>query len=417
MPFLAIEYPITRQIHWRYITALSYVGAFVVVVFLTILNVALVGYDTITVFESDYDAIQDLWFHRFLPYGRPKPGTLCDPYLLSIGDHFKVQGKEMDWTTLSITAKESNSKLAYTGTLVSSACDVTRIAANISDYISPEDIYIILECWNLDGVYMNASAPLLSKIQTEIVVRRLRDSMYRWLTTYPVRERLGDGATRRWSDSDVIMVFSLNPDHLGDGALWNVFQTIYAIVRVNLANDSPNNFLLHPGALPTILLEIIPQSGMVESPKSGIYDALTSSPYGLQSSEMLRSILNSSGGEIEAAYLCKQQHLKSPGNLVISVLVAVLSMFSTIWAAYMWILSTLAKRPPKANTCIAHGDAPYHSVDSLQTTFAESSSREENARWIEFMQMGYDLNKRRYERRPSFVADEIVLTSLPHARH
>ncbi|KAF9527682.1 hypothetical protein CPB83DRAFT_907491 [Crepidotus variabilis] len=482
MTFLAIEYPITRQIHWRYLTALSYVGALIVVVFLTTLNVALVGYETVNVFQSDFYATQDFWFYHFLPYGKPKPGTLCEPHFLIIGDHFKVRGSDVDWTILSITANGSNSGLPYTGSTLSSACDITRIGVSSNNGDKSTEVFVILECWDFNGVSMNASASLLSQATTssDTLGRLLRDvqpstgdnnlfmrsicnqtlidfglsglpTIQSYSFTAVFRTPCLATATPVACGEEVPKLnASINMEmgnhfvkqderpldpYIPDGhdldtywpdqrIIWNLFQTIYALARANLANDSPNNFLLHLNALSMVLFKNISQTGTTGSFHSELFSFINTTLLGHMVNQFGESLFNVSGeslrntsrGKIEAAYLCKRQHLKSLGNLVISVLVAVLSMFSTIWATYMWILSTLAKRSRGANTCIAHVDPSYHSVDSLETAVVASSSREEKAWWIEFMQLGHHLNKPRYERRPLFVADEIVLTSLPHAR-
>ncbi|KAF9527684.1 hypothetical protein CPB83DRAFT_907492 [Crepidotus variabilis] len=300
MNFLAIEYPITRTIHWKRVTVLSYVGAFVLIIFLTILNVALVGYETINVFQNNYNATQELWFHGFLPYGKPKLGTLCDPYLLTIGDHFRVQGSELDWTISSIKANGQNSGLAYTATSVSSAYDVTQIIVNARfepgrfTYHSPsEEILVILECNNLDGISLNASTQLLEKT-------------------------------------------------------------------------------LHLKALSTILTPM----NFTDS-KSSLYELLNHS--WVVSGFDSKTLMSIPGGKIEATYFCKHQHLKESGSLFVSALLAVLSMFYTIWAVYMWIISTLAKRSLGANTCLTHGGALYQSVD-LETAVVAWDSREEEAK-------------------------------------
>ena len=64
-------------------------------------------------------------------------------------------------------------------------------------------------------------------------------------------------------------------------------------------------------------------------------------------SQFLPEVVAPGPAAIQVVYLCHVQSRKSPGSLIISVLVAVLSMFSSGWAIYLLVIGTFAKRHPE----------------------------------------------------------------------
>ena len=127
-------------------------------------------------------------------------------------------------------------------------------------------------------------------------------------------------------------------------ALYNLIQAVYASVRIDLGNPSLNNFILHPAAMKNTIASnfpITPANGEAFS-YSSLYTDL-SSPF-------LPSVTLSGPAVIQVVYPCQFQQPKSPGALVISVLVATLSMFSSGWAVFMLVATTLAKRQNPAGS-------------------------------------------------------------------
>ena len=122
-------------------------------------------------------------------------------------------------------------------------------------------------------------------------------------------------------------------------AVYNVLQTVYAMVRIDLGNPSWNNFILNPAALNNTIHPIIPitPANGKNSSNSNLYSKLTSPSWHLP--------VNLSGpATIQLLYPCQFQQRKAFGSLVIAVLVATLSMFSSGWAIYMLLATTIAKR-------------------------------------------------------------------------
>ena len=67
---------------------------------------ALTGYEyeTITVFQSDFNATpgQTSWFDQLLPFHEPKPGALCAGHVFNIEDPFTTNYSFFNWNVDSI---------------------------------------------------------------------------------------------------------------------------------------------------------------------------------------------------------------------------------------------------------------------------------------------------------------------------
>ena len=126
-------------------------------------------------------------------------------------------------------------------------------------------------------------------------------------------------------------------------AIYNILQTVYAAVRIDLGNPSLNNFILNPAALNNTIyptFPITPANGEAFS-NSDLYSILSSPSPWLQQNLPVKL---SGPATIQVVYLCQTQIRKTAGALFISVLVATLSMFSTGWGVYMSLATTIAKR-------------------------------------------------------------------------
>jgi hypothetical protein len=89
--------------------------------------VALTGYETVTVFQSDFNATQSFWYNKYMPFRVSTPGTLCDPHVFNVGDPFTTNYTFFEWTIDSITrANAGNSGISYKGDTLN-GCDVSSI--------------------------------------------------------------------------------------------------------------------------------------------------------------------------------------------------------------------------------------------------------------------------------------------------
>ncbi|KAJ7880022.1 hypothetical protein B0H14DRAFT_1585109 [Mycena olivaceomarginata] len=85
-----LDYAVTRNFPGRVFAPAAILGAIIVLAFLATINAALAGYETVTAFDSDFNVTQTHWFNQFTPSLVSKPGSLCDPRLLTLWDTFNT---------------------------------------------------------------------------------------------------------------------------------------------------------------------------------------------------------------------------------------------------------------------------------------------------------------------------------------
>ena len=117
---------------------------------------ALTGYETITVFESDFNVTKTSWSDRFLPFHKPKPGTLCAGHVFNVGDPFMTNYSFFQWNVDSIIRPNA----AQSGVLYSGApltfCDVTTVYMDGSLLSWSVDFTVISSC--VDSNLFNTTA-------------------------------------------------------------------------------------------------------------------------------------------------------------------------------------------------------------------------------------------------------------------
>ncbi|KAG8982300.1 hypothetical protein FRB94_009303 [Tulasnella sp. JGI-2019a] len=116
-------------------------------------------------------------------------------------------------------------------------------------------------------------------------------------------------------------------------------QLMLAATRFDIGNILPNNFLVYPD----VLNATVPEDAFI-----------------CQDLIQLGSTLSSLGDEsrpaaIASQYLCHFPQRKPLGSAIISVLVATLSMFGTVWAVFLFTATFYEqKRHPQGNLCDCH---------------------------------------------------------------
>ncbi|KAJ3520107.1 hypothetical protein NMY22_g12892 [Coprinellus aureogranulatus] len=116
-PLPRIEYPLTKEFPSVIFTRAAYGAIFLSLIILTLVNVAIVGYETTVELSSNFNDTQSFWFHAFSR--RPKPGTLCDPRVLNIGDSLATNASIYEWKIIAITRPSAGkSSIAYHGTVL-----------------------------------------------------------------------------------------------------------------------------------------------------------------------------------------------------------------------------------------------------------------------------------------------------------
>jgi hypothetical protein len=124
----------------------------------------------------------------------------------------------------------------------------------------------------------------------------------------------------------------------------NLLQTVYAIIRVELGNPSPNNFILHPNITDSIIVSKFPATPLNQDGDalvSGLYQEWTNPD---PETKKYLPVTVSGPANIQVVYPCRFQQQKTPSQLFISVLVATLATFSTGWAVFMVLAVYFAKR-------------------------------------------------------------------------
>ncbi|KAH8813817.1 hypothetical protein DL96DRAFT_1716117 [Flagelloscypha sp. PMI_526] len=150
---IKVNYPITRPFPSRLFAIVTYIVAFLLLVLLVVVNAALAGYETVTVFADSYNATRPLWFHKFLLTQAPKPGTLCDSKLFNVGDTLSTNYSIFQWQIEYIYhANAGSSSLAYKGTPLD-GCDVTSIYLDADLHSWNVDVTSVMTCKPADGSY------------------------------------------------------------------------------------------------------------------------------------------------------------------------------------------------------------------------------------------------------------------------
>jgi hypothetical protein len=406
----------------------------------------LAGYETVTHFDSDFNVTQKLWYHRFIPsMAQSKPGTLCDPRLLGLGDTLTTNYTMFQYSMAAIdTPNAGDSGFAYHGWTLEN-CDITSLWVNadantfIIDYTAlvtcKADAFQILggndfeitarADWSesvLAGKYTSllgaqkasknsqtgagARGSVLKSVMevsgSEFADRALIMSILSNRTTpliisfqadFPwcpaslgpdtpcatqvppinitaMFESYSNGSFAQYTAS----LPSIPGNHplLNDdtaGIISNTVQTVYATVRLDLGNRSPNNFLLNTSRIADAIIQTFPQTypgiqNLSLPTESDLYSILINDGNSVDSPfDNVTGLLPLSApgpAVLDGVYLCHFQHAKSPGSAFIAVLVATLSMFSSGWAVFLGLAATVVKRREPV------GEHPY-SLNAVQS--------------------------------------------------
>ncbi|KAF8889656.1 hypothetical protein BD779DRAFT_1671769 [Infundibulicybe gibba] len=142
----SLEYPLTRPFPGKWFAILSYIGAAVAVGILISINVALTGYEVVTVFRADYNFTQPHWYDKWLPSSALKKGGLCDSHVFNIGDAFTTNYTLFQWSVETIVrANAGDSGIAYAGSTLED-CDIAALYLNGDIRTWTLDVTAVVEC-------------------------------------------------------------------------------------------------------------------------------------------------------------------------------------------------------------------------------------------------------------------------------
>ena len=127
----------------------------------------------------------------------------------------------------------------------------------------------------------------------------------------------------------------------------NMLHLALAAIRVDLGNASPNNFLTNPEVLNRTLTAVFPQTASTSRMPSKLYKFLHEQSL-LVSSHSGPSVFDPfhipGPSVVEAVYVCKGLKRKDSLNLIVSVFVATVSMFTPAWTVFIAISCWLLNR-------------------------------------------------------------------------
>ncbi|KAF9532598.1 hypothetical protein CPB83DRAFT_847043 [Crepidotus variabilis] len=423
-----IEYPITRSLGGhKWLGLISYIGAFIAIIMLTMVNVTLVGYETVNLFADNFNITQSLWYDTFMPFRKAKSGTLCESRVLNIGDRFTTNYTAFEWVIQSVDLAGIPdgilSGVPYSGNLLNH-CDVTMIYMNgdmarysiqFSVVVTCKDDYSEVTAatsftmsslpgimGDMFGAVAQSNTKKFDNLRPLVLSSLLNDAAVDLGLRVEVALAISNGTTpialstlssvdnfcpASLSSSDCgkqrpsisfIQSVSIAPnntlsqsvstklarnttviDALTEAPVFNLLQAVYAAARVDLGIDSPNNVFLHKEALPLVLNKTFPVTPntpavIPEALQSDFYANLEDPAQNYPDWVNLLPLNVTGPAIIRVMYLCRYQRRKAGGSLFISVLVAVLSMFTSGWGIYLTLLTKWAKRTPGSNSCESH---------------------------------------------------------------
>ena len=125
---------------------------------------ALTGYETVTVFDSDFNATQSFWYNKYMPYRVPTPGTLCEPHVFNAGDPFRTNYTLFEWTFQSIVrANAGNSGISYKGETLN-GCDVSSIYMDGDLRTWSVAITVVVQCQHQNLYTISAKTSFISAV-------------------------------------------------------------------------------------------------------------------------------------------------------------------------------------------------------------------------------------------------------------
>lgn len=118
----------------------------------------------------------------------------------------------------------------------------------------------------------------------------------------------------------------------------NAFQTALAAARVDIGNSwMKNNFLLNT-SLENATLAVPPVVAPTgQGPLSVLLNAIHPDPLNMSDTDVYPAVFNT-------VYQCQTTQRKSVGSVIISILVATLSLFTSGWGVFMLAAAFLHKR-------------------------------------------------------------------------
>ncbi|KAG8983826.1 hypothetical protein FRB94_013033 [Tulasnella sp. JGI-2019a] len=394
-----LSYSVTRDFHGRWFTLLVVMGAIFVLGVLVPLNFALTGYETVSVFQSDFNELPDLWFWRI--GGKPLPGSLCEPRILSVGDTVFTNNTLFPWTIetifeappIGIVGIPHNDttipSMRYSGHNLDN-CDVIFMAVTQTPQPPTGTLNIAVACNDTDLPIMMSTTYTEAFVHGQTVAP---STQYHAGLNYILSEAVGFGDAEvninaAWPIDDAMLVDVFCPNQrLGpiDQSCTAIPASIFDIslmvawpngtINFTTVTSSPGNetWLSYPSSfdldsyatsttdtmqflLAATRLDIgnvLPNNFLVYP--DTLNETISKDSNIIQELSMHNETFQGLGdvsrpAVIASQYLCHFPQRKSLGSAIISVLVATLSMFGSAWAVFLAVATYYEKRKhPQGN--------------------------------------------------------------------
>ncbi|KAG9029702.1 hypothetical protein FRB95_004998 [Tulasnella sp. JGI-2019a] len=142
-------------------------------------------------------------------------------------------------------------------------------------------------------------------------------------------------------------------------AINNLMEVMLAAVRIDLGNILPNNVLVNRSSelIANTVAQTLPIEGGSSNDTSYLYEVLVApatnssyySPVDLGEGPIPPS-------QIALEYQCREEQRKSPGSILVAVVVATMTLFKGGWAVFVILVTFFAKRaePEGERLCAGH---------------------------------------------------------------
>ncbi|KAF6758563.1 hypothetical protein DFP72DRAFT_807743 [Ephemerocybe angulata] len=404
-----LEYSITRPFDCPWVSAVAYALGFITIVILTTVNVALVGYETVSEFRSEFNSTKPNWFDAFTPSfaSRSKPGKQCAEHVFDVGDSLITNSSLFDWKVDAVfKANAGETGFSYKGGTLEN-CDVVQVTlfGDLDTWTVEGEILMMCKSPNnaksqknsdlveLAGVAKFGVSALAAK-QTNFQSRRISrlalasiDIGNQFYTAYLASNNTGLISyslvaefepcppsyantplcdNQRLTQPPFVNITDVNAvsnnrslaekDVLGSTATFhldesllaptlNFLQLARAAGRVDLGNTAPNNFLTNLSMTDTVLKSQYPSGSKASvTAPSQLYAAWKSQVIPLSGGVRYAPLRVPGPAVLRTEFICRFSKLKSPGSLIVAVLVATLSMFSSAWGLSIVLAARIVKR-------------------------------------------------------------------------
>ncbi|KAM0755031.1 hypothetical protein T439DRAFT_377419 [Meredithblackwellia eburnea MCA 4105] len=393
-----LEYSLTRPYPWRWYTGITMVFFFLLLVGLFVINVALVGYDLVSVSTNDFNKTHQEWWHGISSLRKQQES--CQPATLSVGESFRTSNGGFDYNIDAIGNPDgtftlpSEPSIQYSNSPIS-GCDVVNMSVSATGLIfrsvftativcpqpfpvratatwihgSPdEDTYV--KFLGQIGSSLLPSSQSIQALQSSIAVaiqdtiaatnddfinQNRDDSASAFLFNF-VAQPSCSGSLCSASDKMNPTVVNKNPDYnwnrvsfAGDFeyqstpewgfssnlSLRNTFQVLLNAVRLDLGTVYSNNIFTNMSAL---------QNTIVDTNTFYTYQLRTSGKGYRSLSQLPLAHNNSNPTVVRVGYLCSEAKLKNGASLLSSVLASTMTMVLVVWGVWGLMAGIMAKR-------------------------------------------------------------------------